>query len=139
MVVNSSSSKKNTSQIVHINDTFFNSKATEVIYKRLELLLIGFASVLITFLWVGVFSTVFQNKQIRLSFLGENVVAEFVREGFSSSQSVAKGAAQVNSLAQQTIIYQFTALYESSCLMQGTCNGMVSFASDKALGLLASF
>ncbi|MDP3941444.1 MAG: hypothetical protein Q8Q49_04005 [bacterium] len=138
MAAHSASGKKTAQQSVQLNDPLLSSGMNDVVYKRLELLLIGFASVVITFLWVGVFSTVFQNRQIQFTFLGSGIVGESVRDAFAQAQGVARGIVQVADLATDTISYQFQAAYESSCLLQGTCDGLPLFVEAKAIGALTA-
>jgi hypothetical protein len=116
-------------------DILLSGNVTETTYKRIELILIGFASIFITLLWVGVFSTVLQHRQVRFSFLGTGQVASFARDVLCQAQGVADGALSVGNMTRDTVQYQFVALYESSCLTQGTCTGMLTSISSEVGGV----
>ncbi len=138
MGAKSSSGKKKSPQTLNEGQSALSSELTETSYQGLEFLLIGFASVLITFLWVGVFSTILQNRQVRFSFLGDSPVSEVARNMFSQTQDVVQRGVNLSSLAKDTIVYQFVALWESSCITQGSCTGGFRLVSTKLVGFSQS-
>lgn len=103
--------------VVHIS----SSHGADLHYQRLELLLIGFASMVVTFLWVGVFATVFQQQTIRVRGFDSGSVTATLRgtreQVVQTVQSVFGGA----SLIGGELVYQVTALWDSSCLSGSSC------------------
>lgn len=114
-----------------------SSNSTDIGYQRLELLLIGFASVFITFLWVGVFSAVVQNRSVRIPFSGTGTVAAITRNIADQGAMTARGMLDGGIMAKDTIVYQFIAIWESSCVTQQTCVGGLQTISLDASGAVA--
>lgn len=108
-------------------------------YQKLELFLIGFASVFITFLWVGVFSAVLQSRSVRVPVTGNGVVAMATRSLADQVGMTANGFIDAGTMAKDAVIYQFTAIWESSCITQQTCTGGLQVVSQKASGAVAVF
>lgn len=110
----------------------FSSDSKDAGYQRLELLLIGFATVFITFLWVGVFSAVLQNRSVRVPFAGNGAVAAITRNLTDHATLTMKGMLDGGTMAKDTVIYQFIAIWESSCVTQKGCLGGLQMISQKA-------
>ena len=113
-------------------------QTTDAHYQRLELFLIGFASVFITFLWVGVFSAVLQDRAVRVPFAGTGVVATVARSVSDQVTMSAHGVSDAGVLLADAVLYQFTSIYETTCLTQGSCGGDFSILIKPLQGSIAT-
>ncbi len=115
-----------------------SQQTTDDGYRRLELFLIGFASVFITFLWVGVFSAVLQDRAVRMPFAGTGVVATVARSVSDQVTMSARGVSDAGVLLADAVVYQFTSIYETSCLTQGSCGGDFAILTKPLQGSVAT-
>jgi len=108
-----------------------SSKTVDAGYQHIELLLIGFASVFITFLWVGVFSAVLKDQSVRVPFAGNSRAAAVTRNAADYISVTAIGMMEAGKIVRDSLAYQFTAIWETSCLTQMTCTpGLQRFSDD---------
>lgn len=108
-----------------------SSRTVDAGYQRVELLLIGFASVFITFLWVGVFSAVLKDQSVRVPFAGNSRAAAMTRNIADHISVTAVGMMEAGSIVKDSLAYQFIAIWETSCITQMTCTpGLQQFSKD---------
>lgn len=136
MTTNSSVITKNTQSTPR--EDLSSGSPLETSYKRLELLLIGFASIFITSLWIGVFSSIMQHRDIRFSFLPEgSIEASVARNLFMQARETVEGMLGASGMVADTAMYQFVVLWESACFTQNSCNDGITIVSAKLNGVVA--
>lgn len=118
-------------------NTAFTNPALDVGYQRLEFFLIGFASIFITFLWIGVFSMLLKDREMRVPFAGNGLFAATLRGGVDQVGMTVSGLLEAGAIVKDTTIYQFAVLWESSCLAQETCTGGVAMVAETFFGGVA--
>lgn len=108
-----------------------SSRTVDTGYQRVELLLIGFASVFITFLWVGVFSAVLKDQSVRVPFAGSSRAAAVTRNAADYISVTGAGMMEAGGIVKDSVAYQFTVIWETSCLTQMNCTpGLQRFSED---------
>lgn len=109
------------------NTQSYNS--VDAAFQSKELFLIGFATILVAWAWVSIFSLLFPSKispysQARVSYPLRVVVLDVTRNLSDELSNVSVNLKQGGQLAIQVAGYQVTTLWESACSLRDRCSDL---------------